>query len=144
MNAEAPEIAAPEAARFGLYDQVRINYPRAPYRIGFVIEDNGGAKVRVRWTAQDGPGDWAERRGLLRPEARAVVPPRAPRKEGLTPMPSRHKHPPISLRLPESDRHWVLTYAKENDLAVNLVLALALAEFRAQRETTATATKRKD
>lgn len=49
-------------------------------------------------------------------------------------MPSQHKHPPISFRPAEGDRAWLLTYTEEHGLAVNLVLSMALAEFRAQRE----------
>lgn len=41
--------------RFRMEEQVRINYPRAPYRIGYVVADDGGPKVKVRWRAQDGP-----------------------------------------------------------------------------------------
>lgn len=53
-------------------------------------------------------------------------------------MPDRHKHHPVTLRLPEGDRAWVLAYAEQTGLAgetptatVRRHLALALAEYRA-------------
>lgn len=49
-------------------------------------------------------------------------------------MPSQHKHTPISFRPSAADREWLLAYAEEHGLAVNLILSMALAEFRAQRE----------
>ena len=41
--------------KFNPGNRVKINYPRAPYRIGFVVQDDGGPKVKVKWRAQDGP-----------------------------------------------------------------------------------------
>ena len=49
-------------------------------------------------------------------------------------MSSRHKYAPISFRPPERDRLWLYDYAQKHDLAVNLILSLALAEFRANCE----------
>ena len=57
-------------------------------------------------------------------------------------MPSKHKHRPVSLRLPEASRAWLFSYAEDQGLAVNAVLVLALAEFKAQRESTATPEQR--
>lgn len=47
-------------------------------------------------------------------------------------MPSQHKHPPISLRLPEADRAWLLAYVRATGIPRNQVLIDALAVFRAQ------------
>lgn len=48
----------PVEQRFQGRPRVKINYsinnPVVPYRYGYVIEDNGGLKVKVRWKAQDG------------------------------------------------------------------------------------------
>lgn len=41
--------------QFRIGEEVRINYPCAPYRTGYVREDDGGPKVQVAWNAQDGP-----------------------------------------------------------------------------------------
>jgi hypothetical protein len=46
-------------------------------------------------------------------------------------MPSQHKHPPISLRLPEADRAWLYGHAEAEGLPVNKVLAIALRVYRA-------------
>jgi hypothetical protein len=46
-------------------------------------------------------------------------------------MPDKHKHPPISVRLPEVDRLWLLNHAKAEGLPVNKVLAVALKVYRA-------------
>lgn len=48
-------------------------------------------------------------------------------------MPSQHKHPPISVRLPEGDRAWLMEYAEATGRAVNSVLTEAVAEYRAHR-----------
>lgn len=45
-------------------------------------------------------------------------------------MPDKHKHPPLSVRLPEPDREWLLAYAKRTDQAVNAVITALVAEFR--------------
>lgn len=45
----------PEADRFRYGQEVRINYngnPAVPYRYGYVREDAGGPKVKVKWYAQ--------------------------------------------------------------------------------------------
>ena len=47
-----------------------------------------------------------------------------------SPLPSRHKHPPIAFRPPEGDRVWLLTYAQQTGQPVNRILAQALAAFR--------------
>ena len=44
-----------ETKEFRYGEHVKITYPRAPYRDGYVIQDDGGPKVKVRWKAQDGP-----------------------------------------------------------------------------------------
>jgi hypothetical protein len=49
-------------------------------------------------------------------------------------MPSQHKHPPISLRLPGADRAWLLEYAAAQERPVNGVLAEAVALLRHQVE----------
>lgn len=49
-------------------------------------------------------------------------------------MPSQHKHPPISLRLPETDRAWLLEYAEATGQPVNAVIAQAVAEYRKRQE----------
>jgi hypothetical protein len=46
-------------------------------------------------------------------------------------MPSQHKHPPISLRLPEADRAWLYAYATQTGQPVNRILAQWVAEKRA-------------
>jgi len=42
-----------------LRGRVKISYsannPVVPYRYGYVVEDSGGPKVKVRWKAADGP-----------------------------------------------------------------------------------------
>ena len=50
-------------------------------------------------------------------------------------MADRHKHTPVRFRPPEADRLWLLEYAAKMGRPVNAVLAEALAEYRAQRET---------
>ena len=50
-------------------------------------------------------------------------------------MPSQHKFPPISLRLPEADRSWVLAEAERTGHAVNHILAEAVEEYRKANET---------
>jgi hypothetical protein len=53
----APALV-PEADRFRPPADVRIDYngnPVTPYRRGWVIRDDGGPKVLVRWKAEDGP-----------------------------------------------------------------------------------------
>jgi len=35
-----------------LHGKVRISYPVAPYRYGWVVQDDGGPKVKVRWYTQ--------------------------------------------------------------------------------------------
>ena len=47
-----------------------------------------------------------------------------------SPLPNRHKHPPIAFRPPEGDRVWLLTYAQQTGQPVNRILARALAAFR--------------
>lgn len=68
-------------------------------------------------------------------------------------MPNQHKHPPISFRPPAADRSWLLAYAEDQGLSVNLVLTMALeqyrvkmslAKFQAERASTATIPERKD
>lgn len=49
-------------------------------------------------------------------------------------MTDRHKRPPVPFRPPEGDRAWLYAYAERHGLAVNAILRLALAEFRAQRD----------
>lgn len=49
-------------------------------------------------------------------------------------MPSQHRHQPISLRLPEQLRDWVLAYASTHNRPVRSVVIEALEEYRAQRE----------
>jgi hypothetical protein len=49
-------------------------------------------------------------------------------------MPSQHKHNPIAFRPPEGDRLWLLAYAQRTGQPVNRVLAEALAEYRAARQ----------
>lgn len=46
-------------------------------------------------------------------------------------MSSQHKHAPISLRLPEGDRAWLLDYAETEGLPVNQVLVIAVRAYRA-------------
>ena len=56
-------------------------------------------------------------------------------RETLRPlMSSQHKHTPISLRLPEDDRAWLLQYARLTGKPVNKILAEALAAYRAPRD----------
>jgi hypothetical protein len=45
--------------------------------------------------------------------------------------PSKHKHPPISLRLPEADRFWLLSHAEASGRPVNAIVADAVAAYRA-------------
>lgn len=46
----------PQAARFTPWDRVTITYENRPIqRDGWIVSDDGGPKVRVRWRAQDGP-----------------------------------------------------------------------------------------
>jgi hypothetical protein len=47
---------------------------------------------------------------------------------------TRHRHAPLSLRLPEPDRAWLLEYAAESGRAVNAVLAEAVALHRKRIE----------
>lgn len=50
--------AVPEAERLQPFDSVRITYAPGnvvPYRHAWVVADDGGPKVLVRWRTQDGP-----------------------------------------------------------------------------------------
>lgn len=49
-------------------------------------------------------------------------------------MPSQHKRPPISLRLPEGDRSWLMEFAKTVSRPVNAIVTEALAEYRKRHE----------
>jgi hypothetical protein len=52
---ECEPLLVPEADRFRYGQEVRINYngnPVVPYRYGYVREDAGGPKVKVKWYAQ--------------------------------------------------------------------------------------------
>jgi predicted DNA-binding protein len=49
-------------------------------------------------------------------------------------MPSQHKHPPISLRLPGADRSWLFAYAQRTGQPVNRVLTEALKAYRKEME----------
>jgi hypothetical protein len=56
LNTRYREFATQEAQwRFDKWDQVRISYEKAPYRVATVVEDNGGDKVLVEWRSPDGP-----------------------------------------------------------------------------------------
>jgi hypothetical protein len=49
-------ILIPLDLRFSPYDRVTISYDNRPLlREGYVVADDGGPKVKVRWRAQDGP-----------------------------------------------------------------------------------------
>ena len=41
-----------DSMTFTYGQRVRIIYPSGAIRIGYVVEDDGGPKVKVRWTAQ--------------------------------------------------------------------------------------------
>lgn len=41
-------------------------------------------------------------------------------------MPDRHKHPPLSLRLPEAEREWLYAYARRTGQPVRRLLLQAL------------------
>lgn len=47
-------------------------------------------------------------------------------------MPGQHKHPPLSLRLPEAERSWVLERHAATGQPVNAIIADAVAEYRAR------------
>jgi hypothetical protein len=49
-------------------------------------------------------------------------------------MPSQHKYPPVSVRLPEPDRRWLLEHAKTTGRPVNAVMVTAVAAYRKQTQ----------
>jgi len=49
-------------------------------------------------------------------------------------MPSQHRHQPISVRLPEHLRDWLVEYASRHDRPVRSVVIESLEEYRASRE----------
>lgn len=59
-------------------------------------------------------------------------------------VPSQHKHPPISVRLPDGDRAWLLACAEREGRSVNSLLAEGVAALRAARERHGTTKKRQD
>jgi hypothetical protein len=47
-------------------------------------------------------------------------------------VPSKHKHPPVSLRLPAADRAWLYAYAERTGQPVNRILTRLVAAERAR------------
>ena len=48
-------------------------------------------------------------------------------------MPDRHKNPPISIRLPDDDRTWLLQYAAATGQHVNAIIRDLVAKLRKEK-----------
>jgi hypothetical protein len=52
-------------------------------------------------------------------------------------VPNQQKYRPLSIRPPEADRLWLITYAASTGRALNAIIAEAIADYRAKHETVA-------